>query len=95
MCALAGQSNVGLFDREPALARAYVESAVRHWPAMLSLGPRFGPTIEIAGQGPLKSWLTLYYAFGVLGLSKNDMRVSPRRTPAELLKIVDSQGPPP
>jgi hypothetical protein len=94
-CALAGRANVALLSREPALARTYVEAAIHHWPAFSSLGPRFGPTIDGNGQELLNGWFTLYYALGVLGLSNSDMMVSPRRTPAELLKLVDDRGTPP
>jgi hypothetical protein len=94
MCALAGQSHLGLLDRDPVLARSYVETAVRYWPAMHSLGLRFGPMLaDAAGRGPLDGWFTLYFALGILGLSKEELRT--QRSPAEFLQIVDRRGSPP
>lgn len=90
--AVCNRANVALLDRDPVLARTYVEAAIHYWPALEALGPRFGPTVEQTGRSLLASWEPLYYSLGVLGLSTEEMRANKGRTPQELLKIADEKA---
>jgi len=84
--ALGQGTYVALIRRDPSVLLRYVNAGDVYWPALRSVGRRFGPMVDDAPREIWESWRVVKFALAELGVPPSLLDVAPQGGPSEFLK---------